>query len=78
MAPAKACPSHRGLSLPPRPLPPASSPQGDYAPSDLLCPKNKCWVPLDRVQASLAQVGGVAARGGGGEVTACVWAGMVI
>ncbi|EFN53726.1 hypothetical protein CHLNCDRAFT_136291 [Chlorella variabilis] len=33
---------------------------GDFGPSDLLCPKNKCWVPLARVQAALDQPGMVA------------------
>lgn len=32
-------------------------PQGDYAPADLLCPKSKCWVPLDRCRAALDEVG---------------------
>jgi hypothetical protein len=31
--------------------------QGDFGPSDLLCPKNKCWVPLDRVRGALEQPG---------------------
>jgi arginine-tRNA-protein transferase len=32
--------------------------KGDYRPSDLLCPRHKCWVPLERVQGSLDQVCG--------------------
>lgn len=31
--------------------------KGDFGPSDLLCPKNKCWVPLDRVRGALEQPG---------------------
>ena len=30
--------------------------QGDFAPADLLCPKSKCWVPLERVRPALDQV----------------------
>ncbi|GAB4815765.1 hypothetical protein N2152v2_002811 [Parachlorella kessleri] len=34
--------------------------KGDYAPADLLCPKYKCWVPLDRCRGALEQGGMVA------------------
>ncbi|PSC67384.1 arginyl-tRNA-transferase 1-like isoform A [Micractinium conductrix] len=34
--------------------------KGDFSPSDLLCPKNKCWVPLRRVADALEQPGMVA------------------
>jgi arginyl-tRNA--protein-N-Asp/Glu arginylyltransferase len=27
--------------------------KADFAPSDLLCPKTHCWVPIDRVQSAL-------------------------
>lgn len=49
LAHAAATPSHCPC------LPPCSfqSVQGDFAPSDLLCPKNKCWVPLERASAAL-------------------------
>lgn len=53
--PAKALPRGRTHLKPRLCAPPPA--QGDFAPSDLLCPKNKCWVPLDRVQASLEKVG---------------------
>ena len=43
-------------TLPPLPLPLPL--QGHFGPSDLLCPKNKCWVPLVRVEAALDEVSG--------------------
>ena len=53
-------------TLPP-PLPPPLL-QGHFGPSDLLCPKAKCWVPLERVEAALDEVGrwGEGGDGGGG------------
>ena len=35
------------------PTPALHPPQGDFAPSDLLCPHTQCWVPLDRARAAL-------------------------